>query len=165
ATTDHALAADADAGTPADFSEPLAFMRLLWALDHALRAQSKQMHRHLGLTGPQRLVLRMVGRGTGATPSELARLLHLDRSTVTGIVNRLVQRKLIARETHPADRRRAVLRLTAIGARADKNVEGTVEVCMRRALASLSPNTVRATREALEVLTWELEQEVRHGRA
>ena len=39
----------------------LDFLRLLWELDHALQRRSKRMARALGLTGPQRLVLRIVG--------------------------------------------------------------------------------------------------------
>ena len=36
----------------------LDFMRLLWAVDHALQSTSKRMESTFGLTGPQRLVVR-----------------------------------------------------------------------------------------------------------
>ena len=37
----------------------LDFMRMLWALDHALQSASKRMEANFGLTGPQRLVVRI----------------------------------------------------------------------------------------------------------
>ena len=39
----------------------LEFMRVLWAVDHALQSTSKWMEVRLGVTGPQRLVIRMIG--------------------------------------------------------------------------------------------------------
>src|SRR6188768_2867781 len=78
-------------------NDTLTFMRLLWAVDHRLRALSKQMHASIGITGPQRLVLRLIGRYPAVTPSELADLLHLDRGTLTGVLARLASQRLLVR--------------------------------------------------------------------
>ena len=43
----------------------LDFMRLLWAVDHSLQSASKRMESTFGITGPQRLVVRIVGRFPG----------------------------------------------------------------------------------------------------
>lgn len=134
-------------------------MRLLWAVDHGLRSLSKRMQAYLGVTGPQRLVLRMVGRFGRAAPSELADLLHVDRGTMTGIVERLVERQLLIRRAHPEDGRRAVLGLTARGRRMDREKAGTVEACVRRVLASLPRTKVDAAREVLEAVARELSRE------
>ena len=40
----------------------LEFMRVVWALDHALQKTSKRMETMLGITAPQRLVVRILGR-------------------------------------------------------------------------------------------------------
>ena len=53
----------------------LAFMNVVWRLDHALRSTSKQMKTRLGVTGPQRLVIRMIGKHPGIDAGELAELL------------------------------------------------------------------------------------------
>ena len=45
-----------------DLGETVEFLRLVWAVDHALQTTSKRMARSLGVTGPQRLVVRIVGR-------------------------------------------------------------------------------------------------------
>jgi len=38
----------------------LEFMKQLWAVDHGLQSLSKRMESRFGITGPQRLVVRIV---------------------------------------------------------------------------------------------------------
>src|SRR5262245_29554389 len=87
----------------------LEFMRVLWAVDHALQSTSKRMESTLGVTGPQRLVIRIVGRFPGVAAGQLARILHVHPSTLTGILKRLEQRAVISRQSDPEDALRAVL--------------------------------------------------------
>lgn len=134
----------------------LLFMRLLWAVDHGLRSLSKRMHARIGLTGPQRLALRIVGRFSEMAPSELAELLHLDRGTLSGVVSRLTERGLLVRRPHAKDGRRAVLALTARGKQLDRETAGTVEASVRRALSSLPRSTIDASRQVLEAIATEL---------
>src|SRR5215831_17037629 len=91
----------------------LDFMRLLWSIEHRLQRVSKRMASELGITGPQRLVLRVVGRFPGISASELAHIVRLHPSTITGILQRLVERGLLERQRDPGDGRRARLRLKA----------------------------------------------------
>ena len=96
-------------------SEPLRaleFMRSLWALDHALHRTSKRMARRLGVTGPQRLVIRLVGQHPAITAGELARVMHTHPSTLTGILGRLQRAGLILRRIDSDDRRQARLALS-----------------------------------------------------
>lgn len=111
-------------------------MRLLWAVDHGLQSTSKRMNRDLGVTGPQRLVLRVVGRFPDISAGELAAVLHVHPSTLTGVLTRLLDRKLISRTAYPDDRRRAMLRLTSAGRRIDRLHAGTVEAAVRQVLAT-----------------------------
>jgi hypothetical protein len=53
----------------------MRFMRLLWAVVHGLERTSKQMHGRVGVTGPQRLVLRVVGLNPGLSAGDLATIL------------------------------------------------------------------------------------------
>src|SRR3954463_7246364 len=116
----------------------LQFMRLLWAIVHALQMRSKEMSKAFGVTGPQRLVLRVVGLFPGVSPGALAEILHLHPSTVTGVLQRLVSQGLLRRSTDPGDRRRTVLVLTAKGARVNTNRTGTVEEAVERTLKRVS---------------------------
>ena len=137
----------------------LAFMQQLWSLDHALQSASKRMKSRLGLTGPQRLVLRLVGRTPGLSASELAQTLRLHPSTLTGVLRRLEDRGLLRRAEDASDRRRAHLHLTAAGARANEIRAGTVEAAVRRALMRLTSSEVARSKRLLSVLATELERE------
>jgi MarR family transcriptional regulator, organic hydroperoxide resistance regulator len=134
----------------------LDFLRLVWGVDHGLQKMSKRMQRTMGVTGPQRLVLRLIARFPGLTVGRLAELLQVHPSTVTGILKRLEQRGLIGRRADTRDRRRAYLGLTASGRRLDAQLEGTVEAAVQRALWSLSPAALRHARQALMALAREL---------
>ncbi len=134
----------------------LDFMERLWALVHELQSTSKRMDARLGVTGPQRLVIRIVGRNPGMSAGELAAVMHVHPSTLTGVLARLAERKVLSRRPDPRDRRRMLLELTAAGRRMDTRQAGTVEAAVRRALARLSGPTQAHARRALEVLIGEL---------
>jgi DNA-binding MarR family transcriptional regulator len=130
----------------------LEFMRLMWAVDHALQRSSKRMQASLGVTGSQRLVVRIVGKFPGIAAGHLAELLHLHPSTLTGVLKRLEARKLIRRRPDPHDARRYRFQLTPDGRRLNATLDGTVEAAVRRALRRLSKPQLRAARQALAVL-------------
>jgi DNA-binding MarR family transcriptional regulator len=139
--------------------EVLEFMRVLWAVDHGLQSTSKRMETAMGVTGPQRLVIRIVGRFPGIAAGQLARILHVHPSTLTGILKRLEQRHAISRQTDPSDGRRALLHLTARGRELDQSKSGTVEAAVRRALTKVSAEKIRIAREVLVMLGVELGRE------
>ncbi len=141
-------------GTPGARAVPalgpvLEFMRAVWALDHALQKTSKRMQRTLGITAPQRLVIRILGRFPGTPAGLLAVILHLHPSTLTGILERLQRQKIITRRTDPRDRRRAVLGLTARGRALDVEAKGTVEEAVRAAFEEMPRRKID---DAVEVL-------------
>ena len=139
-----------------DLGPVLDFMSALWALDHALQSASKRMEARLGVTAPQRLVVRIVGRFPELSPGEVADILHLHPSTLTGILKRLEERSLLVRRPDPVDARRSLLRLTPKGRGVDAMRTGTVETAVRRALRRLPATSVRAARDAALTLSEEL---------
>src|SRR5262245_66636751 len=88
-----------------DLDPTLDFMRLLWNIEHRLQSTSKRMDTTLGITGPQRLVLKIVARFPQISAKDVAQLLRLHPSTITGILQRLIDKGLLAREQDPADGR------------------------------------------------------------
>jgi DNA-binding MarR family transcriptional regulator len=130
----------------------------MWVLDHAMTTRSKWMERTLGVTGPQRLVVRLIGRRPGVSAGELAETLSFHPSTLTGILSRLVDARVVSRETDDEDRRRMVLRLTAKGKRIDAHSDGTIEEAVRNALRRSSEEDLDATRRVLTALVEELER-------
>ena len=134
-------------------------MRRLWDLVHALDVRSKRMAQTLGVTGPQRLVIRLVGQKPNQTASELSTMLGKHPSTLTGVLARLEERGLILREADAEDRRRARFKLTAAGKRIDRDRAGTVEAAVRRALSRCETGEIQHTLGVIERLAAELERD------
>lgn len=134
----------------------LEFMRVMWALDHGLNSTSKRMHRTLGVTGPQRLAIRVIGKYPGITAIELAELLHVHRSSMVGVLQRLVRGGIVQRQRDPKDARRLRLTLTRIGERLDTQRAGTIEAAVRRVLMRLSKREVHEVGRILGSLASEL---------
>jgi DNA-binding MarR family transcriptional regulator len=141
-----------DAVDSAALPDVLQFMQLLWAVVHGIERASKRMAGEIGVTGPQRLVLRVAGLRPGVSAGDVASILHVHPSTLTGILQRLVDQRLLVRQNDARDRRRAVLRLTAAGRRINATARGTVEAAVAEALAGLSTRDRAATRRVLERL-------------
>lgn len=135
-----------------ELPEVLRFMQVLWRVVHGLEQASKRMAATHGVTGPQRLVLRLVGLNPGISAGALAGMLHVHPSTLTGVLRRLQAQGLLARAVDPSDRRRAVLQLTPRGRRINHNRRGTVEAAVDRALRSVSGRDVACARRALVAL-------------
>ena len=134
----------------------LDFLRLLWSIEHALQKMSKRMESELGITGPQRLVLRVVGQFPGLSAGELAHIVRLHPSTITGILQRLVRRGLLAREPDPGDSRRARLRLKPRAGAYTKTSSGTIEQAVTLALRRAGSSNVRAARKVLAEVAQQL---------
>jgi DNA-binding MarR family transcriptional regulator len=129
--------------------DALAFMQVLWALAHGLESSSKRMHAELGVTGPQRLVLRIVGHHGRIAAGQLAEVLHVHPSSLTGILKRLEEAELLRRESDPFDRRRALLALTKRGQRLNDQRDGTIESVVAGALTKVSKERVSVTKAVL----------------
>jgi DNA-binding MarR family transcriptional regulator len=140
-------------------SDPLAFLQCLWAVDHGLQSISKRMRQSMGLTGPQRLIVRVLAGTPDLTPGQLAGVLHLHPSTLTGILRRLQAQGLIARRVDRHDRRRAVVRLTRAAGPLRRLRRGTIEAAVHRTLVQVGPADAAATRRVLLALAAELDNE------
>jgi DNA-binding MarR family transcriptional regulator len=138
-------------------TDVLELMRVIWALDHALQSRSKAMARALGVTGPQRFVLRMVERAPGSSSGELAEYLHLHPSTLTGVLQRLEGRGLLKREKDPKDARRIRLALTARGKQVLQKRRSSVEAVVSLAISREERGALLAAAEVLRRITSALE--------
>lgn len=140
-------------GSAEPLGKVLDFMRLIWALDHGLQSLSKRMHATVGLTGPQRIALRVLGRRPGISAGALADVLRLHPSTLTGILHRLERRGLVRRMRDPEDGRRARLELTPRGRKLDVPSPGTVEAVVARVLAGIPENRLRSGADVLAAVS------------
>jgi DNA-binding MarR family transcriptional regulator len=138
----------------------LDFLRRIWQLSHALEKLSVRMDQRLGVTAPQRLILRCVGKYPGIAAGQLATLLHVDPGTVSAALKRLEQKGLLERRKDVRDRRRVALGLTAMGRRLDLPLDGTVESAVERLLVTADRADVSVALRILEQLSAAAELEL-----
>ena len=145
---------------PNDHVDPiLEFIRRMWAVDHELQRVSKRMVERIGLTAPQRLAVRFIGRHSGVTLGRLAELLHLHAGTVTGIVRKLEELGLVVQTRSVEDTRRRHLSLTAKGRQLDRRRKGPVEAAVRRTAVEVTSKELETAAAVLDVLAKNLAAE------
>jgi DNA-binding MarR family transcriptional regulator len=91
------------------------FVRVAQSVLRALHSTDVAAWCAVDLTMPQVKALLLAYSPTGASHGEIARALGVGVSTVTGIVDRLVEHGLVERHTDPDDRRLSRVRATQAG--------------------------------------------------
>lgn len=84
------------------------------------------------LTAAQYMVLANLHEKDGRTLSELAEVMRCSKSTITGVVDTMERKGLVAREPNPGDRRSHLARLTPKGKavrRSSPELENFFESC------------------------------------
>lgn len=140
-------------------TDSILFMKSMWGLVHALDVRSKRMEQTLGVTSPQRLVIRIVGQKPNQTATEISDTLGKHPSTLTGVLARLEARGLLVRDVDAEDRRRARFKLTAAGKKIDREKRGTVEAAVTRAIGRSNHAAVTHTLATLDRIVAELARE------
>jgi DNA-binding MarR family transcriptional regulator len=105
---------------PRNVSQSKQRLRLWLRLLRATRAMESDLRERLrvqfGITLPQFDVMAALYRkADGITMTELSRMLIVSNGNVTGIIDRLVAERLVARRTAADDRRSLMVRLTPKG--------------------------------------------------
>jgi MarR family transcriptional regulator, temperature-dependent positive regulator of motility len=90
------------------------------------------------LTPVQCAALAAVSANPGIDQVTLAGLIAYDRTTITGVVDRLVQKGLVARQESSRDRRARELKLTDAGRRTLRGIARAVEAAQRIMLRGLT---------------------------
>ncbi|MBI3913667.1 MAG: MarR family transcriptional regulator [Chloroflexi bacterium] len=141
----------------------MEILQELQVIEHALQRVAWTEQRRLSqiltehdLTLPQFLVLVSIHRrGTGCPIGKLADEMMQSYPTMTGIVGRLFDDKLVVRQTDPDDRRKVVVNLTPAG----KHLLERARATRRERLAdALKKFSLRDQREFLRLLTLYLTQ-------
>ena len=89
----------------------IALRKIIQAID----TNSKQLVKRVGLTGPQLVILQEITRMGEVTAGEIAQAVSLSQATVTGILERMEKRGLLARRRSERDKRRIMVSITESG--------------------------------------------------
>jgi DNA-binding MarR family transcriptional regulator len=81
----------------------------------ALRVSTREAERRVGLSGAQLFALQQLATMPGASVNDLAAGTFTHQSSVSVVVRRLVERRLVAKVAASDDRRRVSLALTEAG--------------------------------------------------
>jgi len=114
--------------------------RIIEAIRRIIRANelhSRRLAARYRITGPQLMALLEIARVERATPSDLARAIHVSQSTMTGILARLGHRRLVWRTHASPDRRVITVALTPAGRRLLAASPPLLQAGFHRALAGL----------------------------
>jgi DNA-binding MarR family transcriptional regulator len=115
---------------------------------HRLQDLHAETSRPLGLT-PQQAHLLCVLLGGPLGMTELSRILSIERSSLTSMVDRLERRDLVARIPNPADRRACHIELTTAGKDLAHEAHNAVVARIEILTADLTPSTRRTLTTAL----------------
>ncbi len=144
-----------NSSNPPDISalpESLRLLALLWSLNAGLQRTSLEMQKRLGVTGPQRFLLRFVGLEPGVTGARLASVVSFNASDLQSDLEQLVAKQLlVTRGEQPA------FFLTATGASVNAAINGTVEQAVSKALDEGSAHERTSLRRMIERVLRHLE--------
>lgn len=105
------------------------------------------------LTPVQYAALAAVSSNPRMDQVTLAGLIAYDRTTITGVVDRLVQKGLLARHENSRDRRARQLKITDAGRRSLRGMTPAVEAAQRIMLAGLTEKEAKELVHLLQKVT------------
>lgn len=128
---------------PADPGDVAPVFNALRRLVHALHAASRESEKRLGVSGAQLFVLTQLRATPSLSINALSERTMTHQSTVSVVVRRLVERKLVKKVRAADDARRVELTLTASGSALLRRAPEAMQVRLARAIEEI-PMTDRA---------------------
>lgn len=120
---------------------------------NTLLRESRRLFRPYGLTDAQFNVLNVLGiNDAGLTQRELGDILVVDRSNVTGLLDRMEAAGWVRRAEVPGDRRAWRVRLTPGGRKLWREVAPLYEQAVVEAVRPIGAAGVRSATDALALL-------------
>jgi DNA-binding MarR family transcriptional regulator len=127
-------------------------MDALRRIVRGLRLSARDAERRAGISGAQLFVLQTLADGPALSLNELAERTFTDQSSVSVLVKRLADAKLVARRSSPLDGRRVELQLTTAGRRLLAHCPEPAQSNLVRTLHRLSGAELERLAAGLEAL-------------
>jgi DNA-binding MarR family transcriptional regulator len=122
-----------------------AFRRIV----QELRTSSREAERRVGLSAAQLFALQQLASSPGTSVNDLAARTFTHQSSVSAVVARLVERRLVAKVTSPEDRRRLRLAVTDAGRAVLRRSPEPIQERLIAGLAALSEHQRHTLAETL----------------
>jgi DNA-binding MarR family transcriptional regulator len=117
-----------------------------------LRQAAHESETRVGLTSAQLFALQQLAAYPGASINDLAARTFTHQSSVSVVVGRLVERRLVAKSASETDRRRVTLQLTEAGRRLLKRSPEPAQERLIAGLAALDERSRRSLAASLSVV-------------
>ena len=130
----------------------LSLLRELSRTYQAFEVYSSAHVRKLGLTPAQFDIVVTLGNTPGMTASELGEKTLITKGTLTGVVDRLVDKKLVRRVAMPSDGRCQIVQLTKQGEKLFARIFPAHLAHMERAFAQLTQKELTVMTENMHRL-------------
>jgi len=127
-------------------------IRQIRRLMHAEFLYSKELDRTYNVSSPQLSCLRVLDQYGPLPPSQIARLILLKSSTVTGIIDRLEFKGFVQRIRNSRDRRVIMIEMTEKGEDLVKSAPPPIQKRVLDRMAELPPEKMEHIIHSLKIL-------------
>lgn len=136
----------------------MTFIDILIKLRKIVRSinlESKRVEKEQGVSIPQLLCLQYLAEQDEfkANASKLKAFLNLNASTITGIINRLEKKGLVAKLPNITDKRVTIISLTTGGLELLQSAPITFQQKLSEKLQALPPEKLKTIIEGIDLLT------------
>jgi len=121
-----------------------------------LRLSARDAERGAGISGAQLFVLQTLSESSAASLNDLADRTLTDQSSVSVVVKRLVERKLVTRKPSEEDGRRVELALTSAGRKLLARCPEPTQARLVASLKRLSPDELSSLKAGITALEREM---------
>jgi DNA-binding MarR family transcriptional regulator len=128
------------------------FIYLIFTAQQKLRTHlgNVMMKENVRVTPAQAGILFLLAEKNGRTMSELSRLLSIDNSTITGLVDRLEKAGLVRRDASPHDRRASHVYVSPEGMQEMKKARSVVGRVNREIKGGFTPEELASFKKVLQ---------------
>ena len=131
---------------------------LLNSSQNAVSLYLKQELQQFNVTPAQYALLKCLWEKDEQAPSQLAAELHLDSSTITGILARLEEKKMISRNYCTTDRRRIIVCLTEEGGKLRAPIEDLIDRVNESVTVNIPTDELLQLKDHLRLITHNAER-------
>jgi DNA-binding MarR family transcriptional regulator len=126
---------------------------LIRKLMHGAELYTKELNKKYSITSAQLNCLLALYENGPMPPSQIARHMLVNSSTVTGVIDRLEQKKLVSRQRNSPDRRIINIHLTSSGEKMAEVAPPPIQQRVLDGLQQLSQNELNQIIRSLAKLT------------
>lgn len=131
---------------------------IFYSLEKTIRSYRQFAQRQLKkgnclITIDQWMVLTLIQENPGIKQSEIGELIFKDKASIARMIDLLVRKKYLERNSHSADRRRTTLKITKAGRKVIEEAKKIVVKYRAQALHRVTKPDIKMLKQTLDKIT------------